>query len=195
MAIDQTTKIRIILQAGTESHEGSARALHSVLYTKELADAGATIRLVFDGAGTGWLARWLRNDGSTSRAAAVFAELDPRSWLDRLSRVYARRIQLGNVPDEALEPILAARRRHARRPRMTARDIPLLTPESACERTRPFQPGPFIVAVRGRGTPRLSRGCLEVRARAVSDITSDAISDVAQATEESACARHPLTDD
>ena len=75
MAIDQTTKILIILQAGTESHEGSARALHSVLYAKELADAGATIRLVFDGAGTGWLARWLRNDGSTSRAAAVFAEL------------------------------------------------------------------------------------------------------------------------
>jgi len=130
-----------------------------------------------------------------STGRPILYELDARSWLDRLSRVYARRIQLGNVPDEALEPILAARRRHARRPRMTARDIPLLTPESACERTRPFQPGPFIVAVRGRGTPRLSRGCLEVRARAVSDITSDAISDVAQATEESACARHPLTDD
>ena len=75
LAIDQTTKILIILQAGTESHEGSARALHSVLYAKELSAAGATIRLVFDGAGTGWLARWLRNDGSTSRAAAVFAEL------------------------------------------------------------------------------------------------------------------------
>ncbi len=75
MAIDQTTKILIILQAGTESHEGSARALHSVLYAKELADAGATIRLVFDGAGTGWLARWIKNETAASRAAAVFAEL------------------------------------------------------------------------------------------------------------------------
>lgn len=31
MAIDQTTKILIILQAGTDSHEGSARALHAGL--------------------------------------------------------------------------------------------------------------------------------------------------------------------
>ena len=75
MAIDQTTKILIILQAGTQSHEGKARALHSVLYAKELAEAGATIRLVFDGAGTGWLARWLQPEGSISRAAHVFAEL------------------------------------------------------------------------------------------------------------------------
>ena len=75
MAIDQTTKMLIILQAGTESHEGRARALHSVLYAKELAEAGATIRLVFDGAGTGWLARWIKNEGAGSRAAAVFAEL------------------------------------------------------------------------------------------------------------------------
>lgn len=75
MAIDQTTKILIILQAGTESHEGRARALHSVLYASELAEAGATVRLVFDGAGTGWLARWRREDGPPSRAAALFAEL------------------------------------------------------------------------------------------------------------------------
>lgn len=73
--IDPTTKIVIVLQAGTESHEGRARALHSVLYAKELADAGAMVRLVFDGAGTAWLARWLRSDGPPSRAAAVFAEL------------------------------------------------------------------------------------------------------------------------
>ena len=57
MAIDQSTRIRIVLQAGTDSHEGRARALHAVLYASELADAGATVRLVFDGAGTGWLAR------------------------------------------------------------------------------------------------------------------------------------------
>jgi hypothetical protein len=37
----------------------------------------------------------------------ILYELDTRSWLERLSRVHGRRIQLGNVPDAALEPILA----------------------------------------------------------------------------------------
>ncbi|MBF6605662.1 MAG: DsrE family protein [Chloroflexi bacterium] len=46
-----------------------------MLYTKELVAAGATVRLVFDGAGTGWLARWGRSDGPASRAAELFAEL------------------------------------------------------------------------------------------------------------------------
>lgn len=36
----------------------------------------------------------------------IVYELDTRSWLDRLSRRYGRRIQLGDVPPEALEPIL-----------------------------------------------------------------------------------------
>ena len=70
MAIDQATKILIVLQAGTESHEGRARALHSVLYATELAETGATVRLVFDGASTGWLARWTTAEGAASRARA-----------------------------------------------------------------------------------------------------------------------------
>lgn len=64
MAIDQATRILIVLQAGTDSHEGRARALHSVLYATELREAGATVRLVFDGAGTGWLARWTTDAGA-----------------------------------------------------------------------------------------------------------------------------------
>ncbi|HWP62156.1 MAG TPA: alpha-amylase family glycosyl hydrolase [Candidatus Binatia bacterium] len=36
----------------------------------------------------------------------ILYELDTRSWLNRLSHEYGRRIQLGNVPQEALEPIL-----------------------------------------------------------------------------------------
>lgn len=75
MGIDKSTKVLIILHAGTESHEGRARALHSVLYAKELMEAGATVRLVFDGGGTGWLARWNQSDGPASRAATIFAEL------------------------------------------------------------------------------------------------------------------------
>jgi len=75
MAIDAATKILIILQAGTDSHEGRARALHAVLYARELDEAGATVRLVFDGAGTAWLARWRSADGASSRAGSLFAEL------------------------------------------------------------------------------------------------------------------------
>jgi len=75
MAIDAATKILIILQAGTESHEGRARALHAVLYARELDEVGATVRRVFDGAGTAWLARWRSADGASSRAGSLFAEL------------------------------------------------------------------------------------------------------------------------
>ena len=78
MAIDQATRILIVLQAGTESHEGRARALHSVLYATELREAGATVRLVFDGAGTGWLARWMTVEGAVSRAGSLFSDLRAR---------------------------------------------------------------------------------------------------------------------
>ncbi|MBI2071047.1 MAG: DsrE family protein [Elusimicrobia bacterium] len=51
---ERPPKFLIILQAGTESHEGLARALHALLYAKELKEAGYAVTLVFDGAGTGW---------------------------------------------------------------------------------------------------------------------------------------------
>ncbi len=47
-------KYLIILQAGTESHEGMARAAHALLYATELKKAGYTVTLIFDGAGTEW---------------------------------------------------------------------------------------------------------------------------------------------
>lgn len=78
MAIDKDTRILIVLQAGTDSHEGRARALHSVLYATELSEAGATVRLVFDGAGTGWLARWTTEAGLASRGGRLFADLRAR---------------------------------------------------------------------------------------------------------------------
>ena len=78
MAIDTDTRILIVLQAGTESHEGRARALHGVIYATELSEAGATVRLVFDGAGTGWLARWTTGAGAQTRAGALFADLRAR---------------------------------------------------------------------------------------------------------------------
>jgi Alpha amylase, catalytic domain len=38
----------------------------------------------------------------------ILYEIDTRAWLERLSREHGRRIGLGDVPPEALEPILAA---------------------------------------------------------------------------------------
>ena len=47
-------KYAIILQAGNETNEGMARAVHALLYARELAENGYAVVLVFDGAGTGW---------------------------------------------------------------------------------------------------------------------------------------------
>ncbi|MBI4249932.1 MAG: DsrE family protein [Elusimicrobia bacterium] len=49
-----SAKFLIILQADTDRHEGLARALHALLYAKELKEGGYPVTLVFDGAGTGW---------------------------------------------------------------------------------------------------------------------------------------------
>ena len=51
---DSTGKYAIILQAGNETNEGGARALHALLYAGELLSSGYKVVLVFDGAGTGW---------------------------------------------------------------------------------------------------------------------------------------------
>ncbi len=50
-------KFLIVLQADTDRHEGLARALHALLYAKELKEAGYPVALIFDGAGTGWAAK------------------------------------------------------------------------------------------------------------------------------------------
>lgn len=70
------TKLAIILQAGPGSDEGMARALHSLVYSKELVQNGHDLRLVFDGAGTEWVARWLDPVEEGDRGlAALFSQL------------------------------------------------------------------------------------------------------------------------
>lgn len=68
------TKIGIVLQAGTETHEGLARALHALLYTKELVERGREVRLVFDGAGTAWLAAMRKSESDAARGLARIFE-------------------------------------------------------------------------------------------------------------------------
>lgn len=55
-----TGKYLVILQAGKESHEGMARAVHALLYSKELKEHGHEVALVFDGAGTEWVSEWTK---------------------------------------------------------------------------------------------------------------------------------------
>lgn len=48
-------KVAIVLQSDTDRHEGMARALHALLYAKELKETGSEVVLIFDGAGTRWV--------------------------------------------------------------------------------------------------------------------------------------------
>ena len=67
-------KYDIILQAGKESHEGMARAVHAFLYAKELKEHGHDVVLIFDGAGTEW-AEELSNPESQSKLKPMYEQL------------------------------------------------------------------------------------------------------------------------
>lgn len=67
-------KYAIILQAGKESHEGMARAVHAFLYAKELKEHGHEVVLIFDGAGTEW-AEELSNPDSQSQLKPMYEQL------------------------------------------------------------------------------------------------------------------------
>jgi len=64
-------KYAIILQAGKESHEGMARAVHAFLYARELKEHGHDVVLIFDGAGTEWIEE-LSNPKSTSKIKPAY---------------------------------------------------------------------------------------------------------------------------
>lgn len=47
-------KFALILQSGAETNEAKSRAVHSLLYARELLENGYDVALIYDGAGTGW---------------------------------------------------------------------------------------------------------------------------------------------
>lgn len=53
-ATEKKSMYAIVLQAGAETNEAKARAVHALLYATELAEKGYPVVLIFDGAGTGW---------------------------------------------------------------------------------------------------------------------------------------------
>lgn len=64
-------KYLVILQAGKETHEGMARAVHALLYARQLIEHGHEVVLVFDGAGTEW-AEELTNPASESKLKPAY---------------------------------------------------------------------------------------------------------------------------
>jgi hypothetical protein len=48
-------KYAIILQAGAETNEAKARAVHALLYAADLAEHGYDVVLIYEGASTGWV--------------------------------------------------------------------------------------------------------------------------------------------
>lgn len=55
-------KLLIVLLAGADGHENLARALHALLYAGQAHAKGATVELIFDGAGTQWAAKLPANE-------------------------------------------------------------------------------------------------------------------------------------
>jgi len=49
------SKIAIILHAEPGTHDSLGRALHALLYSKELNEEGHEVKLIFDGGGTKWI--------------------------------------------------------------------------------------------------------------------------------------------
>ena len=49
-------KAAIVLLAGTESREGTGRMANALVTAKEFKDVGDDVTIVFDGAGTTWIA-------------------------------------------------------------------------------------------------------------------------------------------
>lgn len=66
-------KYLIILQAGKETHEGTARAVHAFLYARELNEHGHDVKLIFDGAGTEWIEE-VTDPASESKVKPVYEE-------------------------------------------------------------------------------------------------------------------------
>jgi len=55
-------KILIVLLADKSGHGNMARALHALLYAKQIKAKGGEVELIFDGGGTEWAAEFPKNE-------------------------------------------------------------------------------------------------------------------------------------
>lgn len=54
-------KIAIFLLSGVQDFHGTA-AFHALLYARDLKAANIEVKVIFDGAGTGWIDQWAKPD-------------------------------------------------------------------------------------------------------------------------------------
>lgn len=99
-------KYLVILQAGKESHEGMARAVHALLYSKELKEHGHEVVLLFDGAGTEWISEWSKPD-STDKLAPMYKELREAGITNVICDFCANAFQVKSSLEENKAPLTA----------------------------------------------------------------------------------------
>ena len=102
----QAGKYAIILQAGKESHEGSARAVHAFLYAAELKERGHEVVLIFDGAGTEW-AEELSNPDSASKLKPAYEQLKEQGIVEIVCDFCAAAFQVKEQLVERELPLVA----------------------------------------------------------------------------------------
>ncbi|GAA5515066.1 hypothetical protein Dcar01_03830 [Deinococcus carri] len=69
-----TTKIAVVILADTKTEEGLGRAYNALMTAKEFHDAGESVRVYLDGAGTRWPAELAKPDHI---AHALYEEVKP----------------------------------------------------------------------------------------------------------------------
>lgn len=104
-------KYLVVLQAGKESHEGMARAVHALLYSKELKEHGHEVVLLFDGAGTEWISEWSKLD-STDKLVPMYKELREAGVTQVICDFCANAFQVKSSLEENKTPLTAEYKGH-----------------------------------------------------------------------------------
>lgn len=99
-------KYAVILQAGKESHEDTARAVHALLYAKELKEHGHEVVLIFDGAGTEW-AEELTNPESQSPLKPAYDALKQAGVVEVICDFCANAFQVKSKLAERKAPLVS----------------------------------------------------------------------------------------
>ena len=99
-------KYAIILQAGKESHEGMARAVHALLYARELKAHGHAVVLFFDGAGTEG-AEELTNPETNSKLRPAYEHLKEAGVVEVICDACAGAFGVKAKLAERNQPLLA----------------------------------------------------------------------------------------
>lgn len=71
-------KIAIFLLSGIQDFHGAA-AFHALTYSRDMKEANIEVKLIFDGAGTGWITEWSKPD---NRLHKLFEEVKEAGIID-----------------------------------------------------------------------------------------------------------------